>query len=390
MRLARRRMPAVVAAVVILCSVVLVGLSQRSDNAQAASGTALASPVSALAATATAQHATASCQSPRWYRGQVHAHTGLPTAPVPAPQVVDWYKSHGFHFMAVTGLNSWVDPAPLQAQFGEAGKFLVVGGEELSMEPLGVGVKIYDTLGIGFSRALEVPNIPGASATASLDAEAKVIRAEPGPQLVVAAHPGLTYAYEDRELLASDRRPGRPRYVEIWNGESGMNFLPGGDWPGVERIVDRALTRGRLVYLVASDDSHHFTGGPFPAEAHVAEPGRGWVVVRACALNWPTIIAAMERGDFYSSSGVTLLEYQASRRGISLKLDPTTHDLGWSVDATNTTKYTTTFIGAGGRVLKVSTSLTPSYRFKAKDRYVRARVVDSDGRRAWTQPVFHR
>jgi hypothetical protein len=386
MGLGRRRMAAVVAAV-LLSSAVLVGLSQRPDNAQAASGTALASPALALAVTATAQPA-AGCQSPRWYRGQIHAHTGLPSHPVPAEQVVKWYKDNGFQWVSVTGLNSWVPPQPLQARFGEPGRFLVVGGVELSAEPLGVGVKIYDTLGVGIDRALAPPATPDPRAAAVLDAEARAIRAEPGPQLVVAAHPGLTYAWRDRELVASDRRAG-PRFMEIWNGESGMNFLGGGGWPSATRIWDRAL-RHRLVYGVATDDSHHFAGGPFPADAHVAQPGRGWVVVRACALVWPSIIAAMERGDFYSSSGVTLLDYQANRNGIRLRLDPKTHDLGWSVDNTNPTTYTTQFIGAGSRVLKVDLSLTPNYRCRHGDRYVRAEVVDSDGRRAWGQPVLCR
>jgi hypothetical protein len=78
-----------------------------------------------------------------------------------------------------------------------------------------------------------------------------------------------------------------------------------------------------------------------------------------------------------------------NRHGIRLRLDPATHDLGWSTGGSNPTKYTTTFIGKGGRVLKVSTSLNPSYRFRAGDRWVRAVVVDSDGRRAWTQPVLN-
>jgi hypothetical protein len=91
-------------------------------------------------------------------------------------------------------------------------------------------------------------------ATAVLDAEARAIRAEPGPQLVVAAHPGLTYAYQARELVNSDRRAG-PRYVEIWNGEAGMNFEAGGDWPGVQAIWNRAIDLRGRVFGVASDDS---------------------------------------------------------------------------------------------------------------------------------------
>ena len=292
MRLGRGRMAAVLA--VVICLVVLVGLSQRPDNAQAASVSALASPASALAARATAQPTSTSCQQPSRYRVQLHAHTGLPSAPVPAEHVVAWYRDHGFHAVSVTGLNSWVPPEPLQARFGEPGRFLVIGGTELSVEPYGVGKTIIDSLVIGIDRPVAPPpSTPQDSVTAVLDAEARVGRAEPGGQLIIAAHPGLTYAFQHRELVNSDRRPG-PRYVERWNGESGMNFEPGGDWPGVERIVDRALAH-RRIHLVATDDSHHFTGGPFAVNEHVAEPGRGWVLVRACALTWPSLLAAMER-----------------------------------------------------------------------------------------------
>jgi hypothetical protein len=387
MRLGRRPMAAVVAAVLILCAVV-VGLSQRPDNAQAASGTALASRASTLAATAAPP--TVSCQHPGKYRAQFHAHTGLPSAPVPADQVVKWYKDHGFALVSVTGLNSWVDPAPLQQQFGEPGKFLVVGGEELSMEPLGVGVKIYDTLIVGINRPLQVPNIPGASATRSLDVEARIGRAEPGPQVVIAAHPGLTYAYQHRELAASDL--AGPRGVERHNGETGMNFGPGGDWPGVERIIDRALDRRPDLLIYDTDDSHFFSGAPLRAGQPVAWAGQGWVVVRSCSLDWPSIVAAVERRDFYASSGVDLLDWHASRNGLALKLDPATHDLGWTDDlGTNPTKYVTRFLGKGGRLLKVSTSLTPSYRFRPGDGgRVRAVVTDTDGRQAATQAVFHR
>ncbi|HEV8528231.1 MAG TPA: hypothetical protein VGS60_11880 [Actinomycetes bacterium] len=42
----------------------------------------------------------------------------------------------------------------------------------------------------------------------------------------------------------------------------------------------------------------------------------------------------------------------------------------------------------GRYTLKKDTSAQPSYVFKPTDRYVRARIEDSDGNVAWTQPVF--
>lgn len=93
-------------------------------------------------------------------------------------------------------------------------------------------------------------------------------------------------------------------------------------------------------------------------------------------------------GDFIASAGVEPLDWRVSRRGIRLRLDPATHDLGWSVGGTNATKYRTFCIGDGGRVRKVDTTLTPFCPIAPGDRYTRPLIVDSDNRRAWGQPAF--
>lgn len=51
-------------------------------------------------------------------------------------------------------------------------------------------------------------------------------------------------------------------------------------------------------------------------------------------------------------------------------------------------RYTTTFVGAGGRVLGLAHGLTAAYELTGSEMYVRARVEDSGGRVAWVQPGF--
>jgi hypothetical protein len=50
--------------------------------------------------------------------------------------------------------------------------------------------------------------------------------------------------------------------------------------------------------------------------------------------------------------------------------------------------FRTQFIGNGGKVLAEVTGSSPRYTFKGDEGYVRASIMDSDGRRAWTQPQF--
>jgi hypothetical protein len=101
--------------------------------------------------------------------------------------------------------------------------------------------------------------------------------------------------------------------------------------------------------------------------------------VRADTLTAPAILGAIRRGDFYASTGVAIRDLVASQTELRLAMDmKTTDDI----------RFTTEFVGRGGRVLATVRGQEATYRVRGNEGYVRARVVDSNGRRAWTQAVF--
>ena len=91
-----------------------------------------------------------------------------------------------------------------------------------------------------------------------------------------------------------------------------MHHLGDETHAGVERMWDiiNTLRIGEMgaapVYGLATDDSHNYfgTGG--------SSPGRGWVMVRSRFLTPESVIKAIEAGDFYASSGVTLKDVRFS------------------------------------------------------------------------------
>ena len=105
-------------------------------------------------------------------------------------------------------------------------------------------------------------------------------------------------------------------------------------------------------------------------------PGRGWIYVRAERLDGRALVEAMERGEFYASTGVELASYDATASAITL-----------AVKATTYSRYRIQFIGRSGRVLSEETTPATSYTFKGDEGYVRVRVLESNGYMAWTQPV---
>jgi hypothetical protein len=326
--------------------------------------------------------------SAAWYKGIVHAHANWGAAQLPTTSpdvVVRWYREHNYNFVSITDLNYYTPPEGLKALFDAPGRFLVVPGTELSKDPIQPGNKIVDTIGIGVNGPAALPS--GETVSAVLDSEAKSIRSAGG--LPIAAHPNLTYAVTAADLLNSDQTPG-PRFFEVWNTEPGMNNLGGGGKPSSEQIWDNVLSAGRVMYGTAVDDSHHFyefissreTGAP------LSNPGKAWIMVNASELSVKALIDAMSRGDFYASTGMTFESWEVTAKAVRIGLSDRTHDLGWSLPGANPELYRTEFIGKGGEVLKVDESLNPFYEFTGKELYVRARVVNSDGQIAWTQPIF--
>lgn len=263
-----------------------------------------------------------------WFKGVVHAHAnwGVPQLPTTAPDVVvRWYREHNYNFVAITDLNYYTPPEGLKALFDAPGRFLVVPGIEPSKDPVQPGNKIVDTIGIGVNGPVGLPQ--GETVAAVLDSEANLIRRAGG--LPIAAHPNLTYALTAQDLLSSDRTSG-PRFFEVWNTEPGMNNLGGGGKPSTEQIWDEVLSTGRLMFGTAVDDSHHFYDfvGSRASGAPLSNPGKAWIEVRARELSVPALLDALNRGDFYASTGVALTSYEVSHSAIRIGLSDHTRDLG--------------------------------------------------------------
>ena len=87
----------------------------------------------------------------------------------------------------------------------------------------------------------------------------------------------------------------------------------------------------------------------------------------------------MERGDFYASTGVEITDYVAAPDSITI-----------TIKEPGTTKSRTTFIGKGGAVLATVTTNPAVYKIRGDEGYVRAKVVDSNGKFAWLQPLVIR
>ena len=313
----------------------------------------------------------------RWFKGNTHSHTLNSDGDSPPEVVVRWYRENGYQFLVVTDHEFITDPAPLNREFGVPGGFLVIAGQEVtqiladSTHP--DGRRQAHVNGINVSRVTRP--LGGASVAESYANNFAAIRAAGGiPQL---NHPNWRWSVRLADMLAL---PDSTLF-ELRNGHPGINAQGGTDDAGnvalsAEALWDSLLTRGKVIFGVGTDDSHYFTR---PWDRTAARPGQAWVVVRAAELTPEAIVRALRGGQFYTSTGVELEDYHAEPRSVVL-----------TIARRGDTRYRTEFIGRGGRVLRVVNGLAARYQMRGNEGYVRARITDSNGLQAFTQPVMVR
>jgi hypothetical protein len=228
-------------------------------------------------------------------------------------------------------------------------------------------------------------------------------------------HPNFRWGITAEELMQVKGE----KFFEVYNGHNQVNNDGDSTHLSMETMWDVVLTR-RIAELglepmfgVGVDDSHHYHAFGFDK----SNSGRGWVMVRAKHLTAESIVQAMEAGDFYASSGVTLLDVQRSgnklavtikeEAGVSYvtrfigtrKNHPTASEVVPPAPGNERTLPHRRYSPEIGAVLAEVKGTSANFTLRGDELYVRAKVISSkrkingsvDGEYeiAWTQPLLN-
>jgi hypothetical protein len=290
-----------------------------------------------------------------WFKGNLHSHTTLSDGDTQPEGVIQWYRDHEYNFLSITDHNFLLKVGDYTDLQNEG--FILISGNEISDS---YGDKSLHLLALGLYDAKLGP-AGGESIPETLQNNVTAIRsAEAVP---VLAHPNFTWAFGAEEMIGIRDCV----LFEVLNAHPSVNNEGDDTRPGTEEMWDRVLSAGKLIYGIGTDDTHRIA----------TYPGKSWVMVRAPELSESSILEALENGDFYVSTGVILDRYIVTGSAVKIQ-----------IGAQGELHYKTTFIGDGGRVLARSDSLKPVFKKGPGLFYVRARIEDSNGNLALTQPVF--
>lgn len=413
-------------------------------------------------------HAGIRCQAeePHWYKGNLHTHSLWSDGNDFPEMIVDWYVTHGYDFLslsdhntlsrgekwigedqalkrgAIDGLkryrarfgNEWVETRekaapsdgpdaekPIEIRlktleefsplFDKPGEFLMIQAEEITdhFGSLPIHINANNIAELIRPRGGESVRETIANNLIAVQQQSERIGQ---PIIAHLNHPNFGYAVTAEDMAAVVQE----KYFEVYNGHPGVNQLGDETHSSIERMWDIANTiriadmKHPPLYGLGTDDSHNYFGN------RGASTGRGWVMVRAKELTPEALIHAMEDGEFYASSGVTIESHTFDREKQTLSIsiaaeegvEYVTEFIGTPVDYDKTSRpvvdkdgkeivATRTYSADVGKVLAKLAGTSASYQLTGKELYVRAVVTstkkhwnpsyDNQTEQAWTQPV---
>jgi len=334
-----------------LTTCVVFALAWIVDRSETFSFTATESP----------EPAPAPALASTYWKGNLHTHSLWSDGDDFPEMIADWYKQHGYQFLALTEHNvmadgeRWVDAqvndtrkAAVEkyvSRFGsrwpefrtrsqkkevrlkpqsefrslleEPGKFLLIPAEEIShsfaKRPIHMnGINLRDT----------VKPLDGKDAIETIAVNLRQVgeqrRQTSRMMIAFLNHPNFYWGIRGEEMLLVEEL----RFFEVFNGHPSVRNYGDELHAGCERVWDITLALGlgkhglSLVYGMATDDAH----GYHSYGLGKVNPGRGWVMIKSPHLTAEGLIRGLESGDFYATTGVLFDEIKREGDEYRLKI----------------------------------------------------------------------
>jgi hypothetical protein len=366
----------------------------------------------------------------QWYKGNLHTHSYWSDGDEFPEMIMDWYKQHGYNFVALSDHNilaegekwklipkskahvqgfekyldkfgkDWVsfrtDTGRINVRLKtlseyrplfEDSTFLILKAEELTdkfegkqvhMNATNIQTVIKPQGGTSLQEVMQ----------RNLDAILEQRKTSGVPIMQHLNHPNFYYSITAQNITELKGE----RFFEVYNGHPQVHNYGDADHLGTEAIWDEVniayAEGGRPLLLgLATDDSHNYhIFGPTQSNS-----GRGWVMVKSESLTPESLIAAMEEGQFYASTGVVLIDTYVKDNVmyVEVKAEPGVKYRIDFIGAKKGTDFTKTFSSKKGTTAQFN--ITRDFLF------VRAKVTSSKRRSnplaedeneaAWVQPV---
>lgn len=347
-------------------------------------------------------------ENQQWQKGNLHTHSFWSDGNDFPEMIIQWYKNQGYQFIALSDHNTiakqerwyelskkdienkvlekyenaygdWVETQTdsmcvrvrlktfdeYRSKLEEPGRFLIVKSEEVTSsyekKPIHINVTNIQE---------KIEPVKGSSVVEIMQKTLDLVHAQREklgiPMFAHINHPNFGYGISTEDL----KKLNGERFFELYNGHPAVNNAGNDEYDSTEIMWDLVnihyLDQGKpLLYGIATDDSHHYHN--FTAD--LSNTGRGWVMVNSKKLETSSLIEAMEKGDFYASTGITIKKYVVTKNQIRVEVEP---EQG--------VHYEILFLGYkdGGEAVEILERIEDtkgSYTFQDNDLFVRVKIT---------------
>jgi len=296
----------------------------------------------------------------QWFKGNLHTHSYWSDGDEFPEVIMDWYKSNDYQFIALSDHNilaegdkwvvisedsiyqhayrtyldnygpDWVnhkiDTGRIHVKlktyeeynglFEEEGKFLIIQSEEITdrfenkplhLNATNIQEKIDPQGGNSVSDVLQN----------NIDQVIRQREETDIPMIPHVNHPNFGYGISLDDMIALRGE----RFFEVYNGHPMVHNLGDSVHMSTEEmwdLINISYIENNLpiMYGLATDDSHHY----HVKDSKWSNAGRGWIMVQTDSLTPASLIAAMEAGQFYATSGVTLKGLEFDQNKLSVEV----------------------------------------------------------------------
>ncbi len=275
------------------------------------------------------------------YQGALHAHSNRSDGELSPQQLTEAYARQGFSFVFITDHDTITrSPAVRDVLLlpGQEDETCLVCPPRTDAERAGhiVALNVTST----------IPKEPPQTAIRDINAQGG---------MAMLVHPMLPVSTTMGYSNATLRNLTGYRFIEVTNIDSTSALA----------FYDATVSSGKKVWLTGDDDAHS-----------LATVNRSSVIVNADHLTGAAVVASLEAGNFYATTGGARISSIATHNS--------------TITITVPTPSTITWIQHGGTVLKVTDDVTSdAYTARGDEQYVRIEVQRSTyAERAWSQPIF--
>ena len=312
----------------------------------------------------TGLHGYALCVNPFqeqgiWLRCALHAHTTNSDGELAPELLVRHYEWAGYDVLAIT--DHWARTVEPSTK-----KLLVVPSTELNAQ---AQTREHDAHVLALGLVAD-PVLPDNDFAPLEEVVAWIVENGGVPYLAHTYWSGLrTEQWWDCPGLLG---------IEVWN--SGCELELGRGDSSIH--WDEALERGRMIYALATDDSHH------PGY----DSGFAWTWVRVPEKTQEAVLDALRTGMFYGSTGPEIRDIEVSDGDVVVHCSPaasvTLYSGRWRGARANAGRLGypnhSEVLGRDDRGLITAVRLLRPYEAP----YGRVEVRDADGNKAWSNPLW--